>query len=179
VAPLHSAGRPANLQRRVVAAGRRGSRRSFGFNDLKRLLCGIFPAAAAAMLTACSGPAGVMQAAVDPVDGREIYERDCLACHMTSGRGVPGMTPTLIASPWITGSEDALIGYMLTGGFGSGILMARFDYLDNAEMAAVLSYIRAEYGGGVAPISADRVAVVREQVLGTDPGANPRNPLRN
>lgn len=89
------------------------------------------------------------------------------------------MTPTLVASPWISGGEDALIGYMLTGGFGSGILMARFDYLNDAEMAAVLSYIREEYGAGAAPISAERVAVVREQLLGSDPGASPRDLLGN
>ena len=74
------------------------------------------------------------------------------------------MTPTLIASPWITGGEDALIGYMLTGGFGPQVLMARFDFLSNTEMAAVLSYIRQEYGDGASPITARRVATVREQL---------------
>ena len=77
------------------------------------------------------------------------------------------MTPTLIASPWITGGEDALIGYMLTGGFGSEILMARFDFLSDAEMAAVLNFIRQEYGDDASPITVERVASVRAQVLGT------------
>lgn len=84
------------------------------------------------------------------------------------------MTPTLIASPWIAGSEDALIGYMLTGGFGSQVLMGRFDFLNDAEMAAVLSYIRQEFGDGASPISIERVASVREQVLGTSLGADSR-----
>lgn len=83
------------------------------------------------------------------------------------------MTPTLLASAWIAGSEDALIGYMLTGGFGSQILMGRFDFLNDAEMAAVLSYIRQEYGDGASPITVERVASVREQVLGNEPGADP------
>ena len=128
----------------------------------------------AVALAACGGSTGVLQAAANAIDGREIYERDCLACHMSSGRGAPGMTPTLIASPWIMGSEDALIGYMLTGGFGSEILMARFDYLDDAEMAAVLSYIRREYGDGAPRVTAERVASVRARLLGTEPGADPR-----
>ena len=93
---------------------------------------------------------------------------------MSSGRGVPGMTATLIGSPWTTGGEDALIGYMLTGGFGSEILMARFDYLDDAEMAAVLSYIRQEFGEGASPITAERVASVRAQVLEPDTSEDPR-----
>lgn len=141
---------------------------------MKRPLCGIVLVASAVLtLVACSGSSGMLQAAADPVDGREIYERDCLACHMSSGRGVPGMTPTLVASAWIAGSEDALIGYMLTGGFGSQVLMGRFDFLDDAEMAAVLSYIRQEHGSGASPITAERVASVREQVLGNEPGEDP------
>ena len=88
---------------------------------------------------------------------------------MSSGRGVPGMTPTLIASPWITGAADALIGYVLTGGFGPEILMARFDYLTDAEMAAVLNYIRREYGGPGGSIDAEQVAAVRAQVIPREP----------
>ena len=142
---------------------------------MKRLLHRIVLATPLAVaLAACSGSTAVVQAAANIIDGREIYERDCLACHMSSGRGVPGMTPTLIASPWIMGSEDALIGYMLTGGFGADILMGRFDYLDDAEMAAVLSYIRREYAAGAPQITEERVASVRAQVLETEPGAGPQ-----
>ena len=83
---------------------------------------------------------------------------------MTSGGGVPGMTPSLIASPWITGEADALIGYVLTGGFGSQILMARFDFLTDAEMAAVLTYVRGVFGDGVSAITPDQVRRVRVQV---------------
>ena len=79
------------------------------------------------------------------------------------------MTPTLIASPWVTGGADALIGYVLTGGFGPEILMARFDYLTDAEMAAVLNYIRREYGGPGGSINAEQVAAVRAQVIPREP----------
>ena len=119
--------------------------------------------ASAFVLTGCGGLARSPPAA-DPMDGRAVYERDCLACHMASGRGVPGMTPTLIASPWVTGGVDALIGYVLTGGFGPVSLMGRFDYLTDAEMAAVLNYIRREYGEGAAPVTAAQVAAVRAQI---------------
>ena len=102
------------------------------------------------------------------LDGRTIYERDCLACHMSSGGGVPGMTPTLIASPWITGGEDALIGYVLTGGFGAEVLMARFDFLTDQEMAAVLTYVRDAFGDGATPITAADVTRVRSQLEASD-----------
>jgi len=113
---------------------------------------------------ACAGVGLTPDPASTSIDGRAVYERDCLACHMSSGGGVPGMTPTLIASPWITGGEDALIGYVLTGGFGPQILMARFDFLTDQEMAAVLTYVRGAFGDGASVITVDQVMRVRAQV---------------
>ena len=83
---------------------------------------------------------------------------------MTDGRGVPGMSPTLVDSPWINGSKDALIGYVLTGGFGPEILMARFDYIRDDEMAALLTYLRETFGQSAAHterVTAEQVARVR------------------
>ena len=97
-------------------------------------------------------------------DGLTIYRRDCLACHMADGRGVPGMTPGLRGSPWVLGSSDALVGYVLTGGFGPAVLMASFDFLTDAEMAAVLAYCREEYGEGAGTVSVEQVARVRAQL---------------
>ena len=99
-----------------------------------------------------------------PVDGKAIYVRDCLACHMADGRGVPGMNPPLTGSPWVAGPADSLAGFVLTGGFGPEILMARFDYLSDAELAALLTYIRGAFAGIDETISADRVAAVRSQL---------------
>jgi mono/diheme cytochrome c family protein len=97
-------------------------------------------------------------------DGLTVYRRECLACHMADGRGVPGMTPGLRGSPWVLGSSDALVGYVLTGGFGPAVLMASFDFLTDAEMAAVLAYCREEYGEGAGTVSVEQVARVRAQL---------------
>ncbi len=66
---------------------------------------------------------------------------------MGDGRGVPGMNPALVSSAWVAGSPEALAGFILTGGYGPDVLMARFDYLNDAELAALMSYIRAEFAG--------------------------------
>jgi mono/diheme cytochrome c family protein len=119
--------------------------------------------AALAALVACSStaPAQMLAAAVD---GREIYSRDCLACHMSDGRGVPGMNPALVGSPWVGGPADALAGFVLTGGYGPDVLMARFDYLSDEELAALLTYIRAEFAGIAEPVVATQVARMRSQL---------------
>jgi len=98
------------------------------------------------------------------LDGAAIYARDCLACHMADGRGVPGMNPPLTTSAWVSGPADSLAGFVLTGGFGPQILMARFDYLSDAELAALLTYIRRAFAGLDETITAERVAMVRSQL---------------
>jgi len=116
---------------------------------------------AAAAGCAMAQPAAEMPA----VDGAQIYARDCLACHMGDGRGVPGMNPSLRASAWVGGSPDALAGFILTGGYGPDVLMARFDYLSDAELAALMGYIRAEFAGiEEAPILPSLVGRMRSQV---------------
>ncbi|NNC63331.1 MAG: cytochrome c [Gammaproteobacteria bacterium] len=112
-----------------------------------------------------AGASAQTAADVSAVDGEEIYARDCLACHMSDGRGVPGMNPALIGSAWVAGSPDALAGFILTGGYGPDVLMARFDYLSDAELAALMSYIRNEFAGiAEAPIEPSLVERMRNQL---------------
>ncbi len=102
---------------------------------------------------------------VSTVDGGALYARDCLACHMVDGRGVPGMNPSLVDSAWVTGSPDALAGFILTGGYGPEVRMSPFDYLSDAELAALMSYIRAELAGiEEAPIMPSLVERMRIQI---------------
>lgn len=107
---------------------------------------------------------GIAVSQTDVADGEAIYTRDCLACHMANGRGVPGMNPPLTGSPWVSGPADSLAGFVLTGGFGPEILMARFDYLSDAELAALLMYIRTQFAGIDEEISAERIAAIRSQL---------------
>lgn len=84
---------------------------------------------------------------------------------MGDGRGVPGMNPALVNSAWVAGSPDALAGFILTGGYGPDVLMARFDYLSDAELAALMSYIRAQFARiQEAPILPSLVEQMRNQL---------------
>jgi len=98
------------------------------------------------------------------VDGRAVYERECLACHMRDGRGVPGMNPPLLGSPWVAGPSDALVGFVLTGGYSPDILMARFDYLSDDDLAALLTYVRAAFADLSDAVSSAQVARMRSQL---------------
>jgi mono/diheme cytochrome c family protein len=88
---------------------------------------------------------------------------------MRDGRGVPGMNPPLVGSPWVVGSPEVLAGFVLSGGFGPDVLMAPFDYLGDAELAAILSYVRKQFGSGASPVGAELVAAARAQVSALKP----------
>ena len=42
--------------------------------------------------------------------------------------------------------------------------MARFDFLTDHEMAAVLTYVRGEFGDGATAVTTDRVTRVRSRL---------------
>ena len=86
---------------------------------------------------------GTMAVYGDIDRGQSVYEQNCLACHMYDRRGVPGMAPSLVRSPWVIGSDEVLVAYLLTGGFGPDVLMVRFDYLRNQELIDLTDYLRS------------------------------------
>ena len=105
------------------------------------------------------------------VDGATVYAGNCVACHQANGAGLTGVFPTLVNSRWVTGSEERLVQILLHGIQGEievqGVtyngVMPAFPQLADAELAAVLSYIRGEWGNDAAPVSAEAIAAGRER----------------
>ena len=126
------------------------------------------------MLSACGSLPTIGVEAQVAIDGQGVYERECLACHMADGGGVPGIAPPLVGSSWVNGGQDALIGYVLTGGFGPDVLMSRFDYLTDREIASLLTYIRQVFGSESNPIFFNQVALVRSDVEKNHGSSDPK-----
>lgn len=110
-------------------------------------------------------------AAAGAADGAAIYQSRCAACHQASGAGLPGVFPPLAGSEWVTGPEAALVAIVLHGATGAitvkgsvynGAMPAFGAQLPDAELAAVLTHIRRQWGNAAAPVSADAVAAVRK-----------------
>ncbi|MBI5364754.1 MAG: c-type cytochrome [Planctomycetes bacterium] len=101
--------------------------------------------------------------------GRELYAANCMACHQTSGRGDPALAPALRGSPWVLGSEEKLARLLLHGLNGPiDVLGQHFESempafaLTDAELAALLTYVRREWGNTAEPVTADTFARVRK-----------------
>jgi mono/diheme cytochrome c family protein len=121
-----------------------------------------FVLALAAVLATASGASAA--------DGKKVYEDNCLACHMADGMGVPRMQPPLVGSMWVKGDPQTLAAFVITGGFDSQNrldgrgenTMPMFGALDNESLAAVLSYIRDQFGDHAGPVTIDDIKAARE-----------------
>lgn len=116
--------------------------------------------------------------AIDPlVLGKKQYETICITCHQATGQGVPGAFPPLAGSEWVTGSDDRLIRIVVYGMTGpvtvkgatyNGVPMptvgkvagSAYNLADD-KLAAILTYIRHEWGNNGKAITAEQVAAVR------------------
>ncbi len=115
-------------------------------------------------------------------DGSTIYARRCIACHLGSGQGVPGITPPLaghvpkiLARP---GGREYLIAVVLFGLEGpirvggelySGRMPGREKDHTDAEIAQVLNFISQAWGNrpppGFQPFTEEEVARVHARRL--------------
>ena len=91
--------------------------------------------------------------------GQALYGDYCASCHMRTGLGVPGAYPSLRNSPLVAGDSRALSDVVLKGRNA----MPAFDTtLNDADMAAVLTFIRASWGATRSAVSPRQVATARK-----------------
>ena len=115
-------------------------------------------------------PAVVAAGAAAKADGKQIFAAKCAACHQATGLGVAGVFPPVAGSEWVLGDEKQLINILLHGVEGEmqvkGAVykgaMPAWKTLSNDELAAVISYIRADWGNQAPAVQAEAVQAQRE-----------------
>jgi mono/diheme cytochrome c family protein len=111
----------------------------------------------------------------DPVmsAGAAIYRDACSACHMLDGRGTSGLFPSLAASSNVRSDDPAtLIRVVLRGARSVATAaeptspgMPSYGWqLDDAQVAAVVTYIRNAWGAAAPAVSAQDVTRERSQL---------------
>jgi cytochrome c6 len=91
--------------------------------------------------------------------GRDLYLHACADCHQANGAGLPGEFPALAHDPLVNGAPNLGARVVLEGAGP----MPNFDQqLNDAQIAAVLTYVRSSFGNRAAPVSAVVVAGVRK-----------------
>ncbi len=107
--------------------------------------------------------------------GAEVYLRDghCATCHQKDGKGLPeALFPPLAGSEWVQGGEDRLIRLTLHGLTGpievkgvkypGAVPMTPFKFLNDSEVADVLTFARNAFGNKADPVSPEAVRKIRE-----------------
>ena len=114
----------------------------------------------------------------DPkVIGKRLYVANCAQCHQTSGLGQAGVYPPLAGSEWVTGSKNRLISILhkgiagpitVNGNLYNNNMPAWGDGapvpLKDEQIAAILTYIRSEWGNAADAIQVVDVSAKRKEI---------------
>jgi len=131
-----------------------------------------------------NAPASTAEVKVDPaVLGKKAFVSVCATCHQATGMGVPGVYPPLVKSEWANGSEERVIRILLHGLQGP-IKVEGKDYnsvmpaigpggynFSDEKIAAVLTYVRQEWGNNAPPVTKEKVAEIRTKAAAGRTGA--------
>jgi len=132
---------------------------------------GVVPADAGDRRTA-PAPAGDA-----PADGAVVYAANCVSCHQGDGAGIAGAFPPLAGSGWVLAEPDVPAQILLHGmqgpidvlGQSYAGVMPSMSQLSDAELAAVLDYIRTEWGNDASPVTAELFAEQRARFVERGP----------
>ena len=122
-------------------------------------------------------PSSAPPARQTAVDGKEVYARQCTSCHQPEGAGLPKTFPPLAGNPDLFLDKLFPVYVVLNGLEGPATIkgehyegaMPPFDHLSDAEVAAVVGYIREAWNNdklkpaGFADVDAPAVRAARKQ----------------
>jgi mono/diheme cytochrome c family protein/glucose/arabinose dehydrogenase len=99
--------------------------------------------------------------------GRDVYRNICQACHQPDGRGQERIAPSLIGSALALAAPDIPARILLNGKEGSiGLMPPVGSVLSDDQIAAVLTYVRREWGQPGSAVDPAIVKSVREANAG-------------
>jgi mono/diheme cytochrome c family protein len=121
-----------------------------------------------------AAPAANAQAAVVAAapNGQQIFQR-CAICHQATGLGLPGSFPPLAGSEWATAANPAVAIRVVLHGLQGPVTVKGQKFnsamppygtnqpLSDAEVAAVLTYVRSAWGNTASAVTAEQVAAER------------------
>lgn len=104
------------------------------------------------------------------VDGGAIFAANCASCHQASGKGLAGVFPPLDGSGWVVAKAEVPVQILLHGitgeikvsGTSYNSVMPAFASLSDAEIAAVVTYIRQSWSNQASAVEAEFVAKQRK-----------------
>jgi len=100
--------------------------------------------------------------------GRDLYLKNCFACHQMRGQGIPGVFPPLAGSDYLLADIDRAIRILCEGLNGEITVNARRyagvmppAILQDEEVASVLNYVLRNWGNAGPEVTSEQVKKVR------------------
>jgi nitrite reductase (NO-forming) len=100
--------------------------------------------------------------------GQRVFTQSCAACHQPDGKGIPGAFPPLAKSDFLMADKNRAIGVLLHGLTGPVTVNgSKFDGvmpqldLQDADIAAALTYIRNSFGNSGEHVTVEEVKAAR------------------
>ncbi|HEX6564150.1 MAG TPA: cytochrome c [Chthoniobacterales bacterium] len=117
-----------------------------------------------------SGP----QSAPDPkVIGKALFSQNCVTCHQATGQGLTGQYPPLAGSEIVLGeATNRYIAIVLKGLQGpvtikgetvNNSMQAWEGQYTDAQLSAILTYERSDWGNNAPPIPPEAIKQVRDE----------------
>lgn len=120
----------------------------------KNLVSGIVATGIA--VAAISFGSGTTSSAATPPDGQALYSAKCSSCHKADGTG-GGPFPALAGNKDVVSKNPTTI-IVITKYGKKPIMPAYGTQLSNAEIAAVLTYVRSSWGNKASAVTEKQVA---------------------
>lgn len=106
--------------------------------------------------------------------GQDVFNKTCAACHQPSGLGKEGVAPPLAGSEWVLEGDPARIAHAVLNGLSGPVTVKDKEYnlamppwrdvYDDKHLAAVLTYIRSEWGNKARAVKPEEIAAARKDV---------------
>lgn len=101
-----------------------------------------------------------------------LYNIYCGTCHQANGKGAGARFPPLAGTTWVTGNKNLLISIVLQGMNGPidvngqqfNGTMPHHSFLEDDEIAHILTYIRQNFGNNASTVTPEEVAAVRRSL---------------
>jgi mono/diheme cytochrome c family protein len=115
---------------------------------------------------------------VDPIEaerreGAKVFNTACVACHQGNGQGLAGQFPPLAGSEWVVAEGPNRIIRIVLNGVAGPLNVKGADFnnamppwkesLTDTQIAAVITYIRSDWGNKAGRVTADQVKKWRDK----------------
>lgn len=100
------------------------------------------------------------------LNGKNLYNATCVACHQSNGKGIPGAFPPLAGSGFVNDKNPEMHIKIILQGYDArtefGVMPPFADQLTDAEIAAIATHERSSWGNNAPPVKEEDVKKIRE-----------------